>query len=1090
MLSSLFFLFAWAVGIFTGTTAAVGSDARVRFDQDPPAIGPIIQGSVIDAVTRAPIAGVEVVAQPGGADAGAKRTVQTDQWGRFRFDGLPPRSFSITAAGKGYLPSLPRAVTLRAGETETLALALEPMARLSGRVLDESRRPLGEIILKVLRKGERGTEGMPSGPGVSLHNARTDAKGTFDLFVPAGALTLLAQSGGYVVARESGLRLKPGEIRSGLLLRLRRGLEATGSVVAEDGKAIKGVTVAAHLERGEGAPGGFAEEDTLAASATTGDDGSFRLRGLEAATYRLVASHPAHVRQVVSGVEIKAPGPNQIARVEKIERIVLAPAVAISGRVSNQSGDPIPGAEIRVFRIYGEEGVEEQARTDDAGRFTLARFGSGERLAVSARAPGYNPAHLEATAPEKDIALTLERQGALRGRVEDAESRLPVTDFRLGLVFRSAEELVEPEIPGARSFHSADGSFEWADAPPTVWTVVARADGYQTAELHEIEVRSGEVRDKIVFSLKRGVKLQGRVVAASSGLPVPDATVSHREAGEPETDGRIAGIEDSVHTDAEGNFTLDGLPPKKLTLTAREASHTEASRDVEAGKESFVELKLGAGATISGQALLSDRRTPATGVEVIISAAGASLAGAETAARTDGAGRFSFARLQSGRYRLSAQGEQGVAATQELMLQEGKPRSGVTLVLIAGSTLRGTVRGLAAGELANVQISALADEGFRAMTFTNQAGEFMIRGVPAGTAEITAGLLSPQRSVARTVEIPEGTPEMAVEIEFPAGGRLSGRVTRGGQPVARHSVSATAVNQEGNFGVAQTDESGGYLIRGLSRGEYLVEAGAGKARRVRVEGDVQLDLELPSASLSGRVGQSGSGEPVADAQVELQAAGQPSFNAISDGAGRFRLAALDEGSYRMSVHKRGFKVHTETVSISGTGSEVGVTLERAEGTIIEVKDEITGAPLRDVRIEAYSGAGRLSLGQVTLDQAGRGELPQLSPGRYGFLVTADGYAPRRLDEVSVPGPPIRIPMTAGGSLEIRLDPSRLGVEAGLVDAGGRPALGEQAFTLSRSRIVLRYIAPGNYSLWVAFPEGRRTYPARVVEGTTTIIEAR
>ncbi len=59
---------------------------------------------------------------------------------------------------------------------------------------------------------------------------------------------------------------------------------------------------------------------------------------------------------------------------------------------------------------------------------------------------------------------------------------------------------------------------------------------------------------------------------------------------------------------------------------------------------------------------------------------------------------------------------------------------------MCGILAGGAVQGLASGKQVGVQVSASAGEDFRASTFTNQAGEFLIQGVPAGTAEIIVAL--------------------------------------------------------------------------------------------------------------------------------------------------------------------------------------------------------------------------------------------------------------------------------------------------------------------------------------------------------------
>ncbi|MBI4475673.1 MAG: TonB-dependent receptor [Acidobacteria bacterium] len=73
--------------------------------------------------------------------------------------------------------------------------------------------------------------------------------------------------------------------------------------------------------------------------------------------------------------------------------------------------------------------------------------------------------------------------------------------------------------------------------------------------------------------------------------------------------------------------------------------------------------------------------------------------------------------------------------------------------------------------------------------------------------------------------------------------------------------------------------------------------------------------QAQSVALSGRV-ISASGQPVAGAEVMIQAGqGDPS-TVVSDATGRFEIAALESGEYRISARALGFSPVTERVTIS------------------------------------------------------------------------------------------------------------------------------------------------------------------------------
>jgi len=108
----------------------------------------------------------------------------------------------------------------------------------------------------------------------------------------------------------------------------------------------------------------------------------------------------------------------------------------------------------------------------------------------------------------------LPQYGALRGRVEDAETLTPIKEFQIVGVER-------------KSFYSKDGTFELKGLTPGRQTFAAQAPGYQMAELADVVIRVGEPTEVVVFSLTKGVELSGRVVDGETGAGEPNITVGY-----------------------------------------------------------------------------------------------------------------------------------------------------------------------------------------------------------------------------------------------------------------------------------------------------------------------------------------------------------------------------------------------------------------------------------------------------------------------------------------------------------------------------------------------------------------------------------
>jgi len=449
-----------------------------------------------------------------------------------------------------------------------------------------------------------------------------------------------------------------------------------------------------------------------------------------------------------------------------------------------------------------------------------------------AEAEGYVPTHETIEAPQNDIPLVLRPQGALRGRVEDSDTARPLSDFRIRLA-RGSEE---------KSFRSNDGSFEWQGLPPGRWTVVAQAPGYQRTSL-DVEIRSGDVTNGVVFLLRKGVELSGRVVDNDTNEPVPDVSVVYDET-RVEKASAFSLLKSMMQTtDSDGNFRFTGVPPASVTIIARSPFYAQSQITVTAGEATSVEIRLSRGAVLSGHILGTDSRTPVAGARVSLFS---ETSGSASTITSDSTGFFLFNRLSSGRYRLMAEASFGQAPRQDIVLKENQRVDDMVLSLKSGATVHGNVRGTLPTEQKTVNLVAYGADGFSASTSTSLEGEYNVPGVPVGPTRLLIST-STLRSMSVSIEIPAGTQDLNFDINFPQNGRLHGSVMQGGKPIAFADLSAIPVDSRMVRATTRTDEEGTYEIVGLSDGNYVVRV-SGTQTNIRISGDTILGIELSGTS--------------------------------------------------------------------------------------------------------------------------------------------------------------------------------------------------------------------------------------------------
>lgn len=1083
-----------------------------------------IAGSVVDETTRKPIAGARLAASSGASFGFNRRRVErsarTDAQGRFRLSGLAPRGYTVAASRDGWLTSSIAGVTAATAAPGTVHLALAKAASISGRVVDETGAAVAGARVRVAREGGFRAV-MRRGPAAFLAGGPNGLSGPDGAFrirnLAAGrSLNLEAEKTGYAPARKPGVSLKTGEASAGTTLVLKKGIEARGRVVDAGGKPVQGAEVRV-APKEAGLLGNARVQIRMATlgqnerpDAASGADGSFVVRGLAEGEYSATVSRDGYARKTSSGLSVRAGTENVWPP------ITLQNGVAIAGFVRDTKGQPVPGAQ--VFGIsLGDGGRPQLSTTDVEGRFRVDGLAAEKQILLNVTADGYASAQKNATAPAEDLAVVLKSAGTVRGRVEDGDAKRPVTDFTIslgaprggggfGVIVATRGRGGNPD----RSFQSEDGSFVLPEVPPGKWTIRASAAGYRNGETSSVDVGEGETKEGIVISLRKGGSLAGRVLDPARGAGLPNASVSWQAAGE--TGGRgFPGMPGgnrggSTTTDADGRFHFDGLASGRVTITADHADYLEASRDVDPDKDGSVDITLGTGGSISGSVVGRDGRSPAAGALVSLDPEGdaSMFGGGGDSTRSDGAGRFQFEHLQAGRFRLTAESTAGKAAPREIVLSENQRQDGILLAMsAAGARVRGTVSGLPAAKLAGVRVMANGQD-YNDSAQTDDAGSFTFNDVPAGVVRFSATTsFLAGRSASKNLEVPEGAGDVPVEIVFEGTSRLSGRVTRGNQPLSGLFVSASPdpPTGGGGRGTSQTDENGQYAIEGLVDGTYQLTVngqGVGYHKTVPVSGDTNGDVAIPAVTISGLVTDEGSGDPIEGATVQAETGRESvSFSmksAVTDSSGRYELDGVDPGNYQVSARKSGYEQKTQSAAVGSDPATANFALARGSGLTIVATDGLTGLPMHGLSVLAFSASGGVAFqGSISLDATGRGEISSLSPGPYSVYLFSDGYAPRVLPSVAVPSPAAAVTMTPGGRVDVRSDAAMTGR---LTDGSGAvyllsPFRLDGRVAVAPPASAWEHLAPGRYVLTAAGAGGSpKTWSFSVSEGQTTRLDAR
>jgi protocatechuate 3,4-dioxygenase beta subunit len=1043
-----------------------------------------VSGRVTDVKSKVPVAGAivrAVVPVPplslGDAPAG-----ETDAKGGYSIV-VPAGAYVVFTSRPGYDVAYAE-VSVGAGQQVTRHFTVPQLARVSGTVLDEEKRPVAAAGIASIDAGApmqsgvlrmmRSTDPVFSGP---------DGRFTTDV-VPDEPLSLTAAKRGFPFARSEQLHAAPGERKKDVVLTIPRGIAVTGRITDGNGEPLSGVAVFAMETDGDRSPmyrmmmpGAQAGDDAV----RTASDGTFALRVTEG-RYDFHFRREGYVPKNVAGQSIE-----RSARVDA----VMEAASEIAGRVV-RGGNGVEGVSLTVFGAESQGG----AVTGPDGAFTVSGLEAGSVQVMLRKESDFIQEMRKLTSPARDAVIELAAGGRVTGRVVDRSTGKPLTAFQAGISSTSTNGIGSAFMgsPQMRDFSAEDGTFAIDNVPAGSMFVVAGARGYAPARLN-VAIEEGKTVSDVELQLEAGVHLTGRVTGPD-GTPLSDASVHV------ETPGDMSWRPEGAVTDTNGEYSLEMLPAGEGTVTFSHPIHLNARRQVSLkGRETKLDVQLAAGERVSG---------------IVVTEAGAPVAGARVEAHDSGAaggaltnaeGAFEVQGLLPGHYRFSASGSgAGEGSVEDVEVPGGQQ---VRITIRAGATIYGRILGLPPEELAMTSV-VVSGDGNNVSGSVDSSGNYRLPGAPSGTVRVYADVRShgggPLRaSQMRTVEVQPGGSE-EVDLTFVDNHiTIRGRVVRDGKPLADAQVifmpqfETTQRHASGS-----TDEAGVYSVTGVEEGEYQVQVDdaqnqSGHSTTYTVRGSGTFDVEYRTGSVRGTVVDADTGEPLANATVQFRssAVGLVTQRSVAtDDAGAFVSGPMPPGSYAVSSSKDGYAIDIRQMAVTVGGEELQVKLSRGQEVTLKTVDGRNGQP---VRAMAWVLDAQNRMVNDTSGSAGRatdeGEVKfSLAPGSYTASVRANGYVPMDL-RIQSPSPPLVVALTAGGTIRVKSKHAEVRVFR-LLDANGLAY--SRLENAQSSHVLLPHpeitelpmVAPGTYTLQLLGYEEKvvDSVPVTVREGGLVVVE--
>lgn len=536
-------------------------------------------------------------------------TAPSEKDGYFEILGVQPGTYFLGAFSEEALPSLmTKSVTVTDTDVDDVLLTLGTGIHIRGRV-----EPAVSASIKVeIDMQSLGLMNAMKGVGNGFVRDRTTEEGSFDLFPVAGNMKV------FLVAETDDGRKGRQEVELGsedvddVLIELEPKAMLAGTVVDANGAPVEGVEVSMipTFKTGPGLPMSFDASGKVPGAGelgSTDETGSYRVRGLEAGTYRvrvnqaqgpaLAWAEPADADDPTEAIEVTLAEAEQR---EGFELRVEARDGVIRGIVVGSDGEPVADAWVRAtreqsageyweqvaegFRAMAGAQPQKEAKsrkkktpkkrdantraaaramaqrlgeapvlTDASGRFEIDGLRDGTYLVIADGPRGSGRAHATGVTLGSDIELEVEPLGGIEGVVKSDGKAL-------------AQYTVTVDGPEVRSrvIKDESGRFSMTRLDPGTYEVTVDSD--EGTVQASVEVEASAVAD-VAMKLEPFAKVRGKLVDANTGEGIGGMTIMALDRASDPTAMMSMFSGGGNKTDDDGSFEVDRIRPGKGSIT-------------------------------------------------------------------------------------------------------------------------------------------------------------------------------------------------------------------------------------------------------------------------------------------------------------------------------------------------------------------------------------------------------------------------------------------------------------------------------------------------------------------------------------------
>ncbi|MCI0445553.1 carboxypeptidase regulatory-like domain-containing protein [bacterium] len=977
-------------------------------------------------------------------------------------------------------------------------IALQPEAQLLGVVLNQRNQPVANAEVELLSRYS-----VYRFSGVDLNEKQTtkeDGSFRFTRLNPERFHVLTIRAKGYARAVREEKISTPTKKQIKIVLTPE--ISATGRVVDMDDHPLSGIplSIRPSVVAMSGNDMVYSFYTNKKIEGQTDNNGVFQIGELSPGKYDFEAGGKGYSNYQKIGLEIP-----ETRKPLDLGKIVLAPAIALDGRVLDTNKQPVEGAQIHVrpndpyTGFSGEEDPNAVSGVD--GYFSVPDQTPGNVIDLLVRRTGFVEKKLEEfpLLPGEPLTITLQAASRVSGIVVDSSGQ-PVVEASLQLLKRVVRGTRTINTDQHSSTSKNDGTFEFIDIPPDRYVLAVRASGWQDYEMEGVELSQGKDVNDLRVTLLPEAFVEGTVLM-SDGQPAIGANI--KTASE-ETRRYRPGIS-QAWTDGSGNYILHGLKQGKAML---EATHKEAPRqvkDIELKPGSNrLDFQLESGYAVSGR-VQDESGAGLSNVSIRIYVP--SVYGLTANSAEDGT--FSFKSVPNGEHELEVTKE-GYAVSEQIKVQvKGAPVEGFTITMKKGAVIQGQILGLPPEKLSLVYIEGYSESaGNWVTTKPDYQSAYALRSIVPGQWKVTASVTGSGASVTKNVSVEQNMSDVHLDLEFSRGIVLDGIVLSDDSPVSNATVIATGKETD-SYTYSTTRGDGTFHIEGLTKGPYKIrvwnwQEGWEHQEDLDLQEDKKITIQLPSNRITGNVFDVQDRSPLAGVTVSLLA---PNANpnassgggSVTDSTGRFVIKNMISGSWMLTAKKEGYASQNQPIMIEENQEISGIELllQPTGGVTLEIRNSF-GIFMESIAIAVLNSAGQiLSVANYSSQGNGRFRISTIPSGTWE-LILSDYNSAQTNVMVTVPQhEPAKINLQPAAKLRVKV-PALSGDQSiakmTLTGSDGRPYRSLRSWTGSifteidvySGEAMMEMLPAGPWNISVTAPDGRHWQKALTTSaGTTT-----